>query len=171
MASSHYSKDLSLTKSSPATLVTDPYWRRPSSITSNGSPTSDASHRVQLIPHSRTLSHDGSLSPADVDILSNTSFDTRDVSSKDFDFEEVFTYDKPQRKLKSVVEVSSPTRDWSNYSFSHYKSALVVRQKVNKSKPSAMDSHSKIKVGSHKRWRDYRGRNNKSTFWRQVCLD
>lgn len=55
------------------------------------------------------------------------------MSSKDFDFEDVFTYDKPQRKLKSVIEVqmTSPSKEWANYGFSHYPSAVNMRQKVN----------------------------------------
>lgn len=108
--------------------------RRQSAI----SPASPArtSPRVQLLPRSRTSSYDIPLSPSDIELLENTSFDSQDLSSKDFDFEEVFTYDKPQKKLRSVVEVSSPTRDWSNFSFSHYPSAVSMRQKVNRNKSS-----------------------------------
>lgn len=97
---------------------------------------SSTSARVQLIPHARHPSYDAALSPSDIDLLDNTNFDSKDMSSKDFDFEDVFTYDKPQRKLKSVVEVSSPTRDWSNYSFTHYQSAVNVRQKYHRSRSS-----------------------------------
>lgn len=105
--------------------------RRQSSI-SQPSPTL-SNPRVQLVPHSRHPSYDASLSPSDLDLLSKTNFDAKDMSSKDFDFEDVFTYDKPQRKLKSVIEVqmSSPSREWSNFSFSHYPSAVSFRQKVN----------------------------------------
>lgn len=73
------------------------------------------------------------------------------MSSKDFDFEDVFTYDKPQRKLKSVVEVSSPTRDWSNFSFSHYQSAVSMRPKVNSRKTSAGEMYVKNQGDARRR--------------------
>ena len=103
--------------------------RRQSSIPQN-SPTI-TSPRVQLVPHSRTSSYDASFSPSDLVILSNTQFDSKDLSSKDFDFEDVFTYDKPQKKLKSIVEVSTPSREWANFTSSHYQSAVSMRQKYN----------------------------------------
>lgn len=37
-------------------------------------------------------------------------FDAMDVSSQDFDFDDIFTYDNPQRKLPRVVEVSITAR-------------------------------------------------------------
>ncbi|RMZ75559.1 hypothetical protein DV737_g5232, partial [Chaetothyriales sp. CBS 132003] len=91
------------------------------------------SPRVQLVPHSRTTSYDMPLSDADREVLRLAHFDRLDLSSQDFDFEDIFTYDKPQKKLTKVVEVSSPTRerDWSSFSFSHYKPALSARQRVN----------------------------------------
>ncbi|RMD42059.1 hypothetical protein DV735_g3067, partial [Chaetothyriales sp. CBS 134920] len=73
------------------------------------------------------------LSDADREVLRQAQFDRLDMSSQDFDFEDIFTYDKPQKKLTRVVEVSTPTRerDWSSFSFSHYKPALSSRHKVN----------------------------------------
>lgn len=64
-----------------------------------------ASPRVQLIPYSRNRSIDASISPADQFLIDHTHFDSRDVSGKDFDFEDVFTYDRPQTKLHTVKEV------------------------------------------------------------------
>lgn len=125
------------TKPSP-TIIAHNDIRRKSTVSAASSVASTLhnSPRVQLVPHSRQPSYDASLSPSDIESLANTSFDSKDVSSKDFDFEDVFTYDKPQRKLKSVVEVSSSTRDWSNFSFSHYHSAVNVRQKHNRNRSS-----------------------------------
>jgi hypothetical protein len=52
------------------------------------------------------------------------------VSAQDFDFDELFTYDKPQEKLSRVMEVSLPSRSTTprvplrreriDFSFSHY---------------------------------------------------
>ncbi|OAL35704.1 hypothetical protein AYO20_05085 [Fonsecaea nubica] len=97
------------------------------------------SPKVQLVPYARTASFDISLSDAERELLdkASTNFDALDLSSKDFDFEDIFTYDKPQKKLNRVVEVSRPTRDyrdWSSFSFSHYSAAVNTRQKVNKAK-------------------------------------
>ena len=82
-----------------------------------------------------------------------TRYDALDLSSKDFDFDEIFTYDKPQKKLRQgVVEVSSPTRtqrDWSSFSFSHYSAALGARNKVNnKGKPTIGELYVKNKSHS-----------------------
>lgn len=135
----------STSKSSPTLLqqVDTSSRRQPSTSTLDPSPLSSLSNpRVQLVPHSRSLSYDASwlLSASDLELLAKTSYDSKDVSSKDFDFEDVFTYDKPQRKLKSVVEVSRSNdhgrdrekeKDWSNFSFSHYQAASSARQKVN----------------------------------------
>lgn len=121
-----------VSSSSSAESQIRPEYRRQSTI-SPASPTR-TSPRVQLLPRSRTSSYDIPLSPSDIELLENTSFDAQDLSSQDFDFEDVFTYDKPQKKLRSVVEVSSPTRDWSNFSFSHYQPAVSMRQKANRNK-------------------------------------
>ncbi|KAJ9608427.1 hypothetical protein H2200_007415 [Cladophialophora chaetospira] len=117
-----------------------------SSSTHSTSPTTPGnspsnSPRVQLVPYARTASFDISLSETERRLVDDAAFDTLDLSSKDFDFDEIFTYDKPQRKLaRGVVEVSSPTRthrDWSSFSYSHYSAALSARHKVNaKAKPT-----------------------------------
>lgn len=126
----------------PASLQqAGPYSRR-ESMASPPSPLF-TNPRVQLVPHSRTSSYDGSLSPTDIELLANTNFDAKDVSSKDFDFEDVFTYDKPQRKLKSVVEVSAPARNLSNFSFSHYPSTSLTRQKYGRSRSTASELYVK----------------------------
>lgn len=135
MASCQSRRSTLTCKSSPASIRIDCQSRRQSS-TSNSSPTL-VSPRVQLLPHSRTPSYDASFSPSDIELLANTSFDSKDVSSKDFDFEDVFTYDKPQRKLRSVVEVSSPARDWSSFSTSQYQPAVDMRQKFNRTRSTA----------------------------------
>jgi hypothetical protein len=93
--------------------------------------------KVQLVPYARTGSFDASFSDAERELMDKANFDALDLSSQDFDFEDIFTYDKPQKKLTKVVEVSRPTRDhrdWSNFSFSHYTAALSARTKVNKAK-------------------------------------
>jgi len=104
------------------------------------------------VPYARTVSFDISLSEAERELVDNatTNYDALDLSSKDFDFDDIFTYDKPQRKLnKGVVEVSSPTRthrDWSSFSYSHYSAALGGRHKVNnKAKPSIGEMYVKNK--------------------------
>jgi hypothetical protein len=87
------------------------------------------------VPYARTASFDISFSDAERELMNKANFDALDLSSQDFDFEDIFTYDKPQKKLTKVVEVSSPTRDhrdWSNFSFSHYSAAVNARNKVNK---------------------------------------
>ena len=111
-----------------------------------------SSPKVQLVPYARSASFDISLSEAERRLVDKaaTKFDAQDLSSKDFDFDEIFTYDKPQRKLaKGVVEVSSPTRthrDWSSFSFSHYSAAVSARNKVGtKAKPSIGEMYVKNK--------------------------
>jgi hypothetical protein len=68
------------------------------------------------------------------ELLKKTTFDTFDISSRDFDFEEVFIFDEPQKKLTSVVEVSIPARerDGSNFSFSYYASGVAARNERSK---------------------------------------
>jgi len=117
-----------------------PFWQRKSSSTSSThsiSPTSPGlSPKVQLVPYARTASFKASFSDAENQVLKTTSFDAFDLSSKDFDFEDIFTYDKPQKKLTKVVEVSTASRerDWSSFSFSHYSAAMNARSKVNRPK-------------------------------------
>lgn len=125
-----------MAKPTPSSQRIDTNSRRPST-TSNASPNSSlTSPRVQLVPHSRTSSYEGSLSPSDIELLANTNFDSEDISSRDFDFDDVFTYDKPQKKLKSIVEVSS-TRDWSHFTLSSYHPSGSTRQRYNRSRSTA----------------------------------
>lgn len=122
----------------------DTYSRRQSTASTISPSSSLTNPRVQLVPHARTFSYDGSLSPSDIELLTNTSFDAKDMSSKDFDFDDVFTYDKPQKKLKSVVEVSS-TRDWSQSGSSHYSSssAVTTRSKHSRGRSTAGELYKK----------------------------
>ena len=92
--------------------------------------------KLQLVPHARTGSHDAAFSTIELELLKHMSFSDQDVSSMDFSFDEIFTFDKPQQRLPRVVEVSTPSRerDWSNFSFSHYHPAVRTRHKSNKSK-------------------------------------
>jgi hypothetical protein len=87
-----------------------------------------------VVPHARHLTFDVALSEAERLQVDKTNFKDDDLSSKDFDFEEVFTFDKPQRRLTRVVEVTTlpRERDWSNFSFSHYAAASNARMKVNR---------------------------------------
>lgn len=64
------------------------------------------SPKIQLVPHAPCASFSIPLSTLEQDLLNNTHFDKLDMSSQDFDFEDIFTYSKPQRKLSRVVEVS-----------------------------------------------------------------
>lgn len=59
------------------------------------------------------------------------------MASRDFEFDDIFTYHNPQKKLPKVVEVTTPTRerDWSSFSYSHYPAAVAARQRANKSRP------------------------------------
>lgn len=127
------------------------YWRKTSASTSNSSSSSSSASasqatspttppgalpKVQLVPYARTASFERSFSDAERELLdkAQASLDALDLSSQDFDFEDIFTYDKPQKELNRVVEVSRPTRvhrDWSNFSFSHYPAAMSARNKVN----------------------------------------
>lgn len=129
--------------SSPHSLSSDtgfPFWRKHSSSTSSSSSqittaiSSGPAPKVQLVPYARAASFEASFSDAERELLDKASFDALDLSSQDFDFEDIFTYDKPQKKLNKVVEVSRPTRnhrDWSNFSFSHYPAAMLARNKAN----------------------------------------
>lgn len=94
---------------------------------------------IQLVPHSRTPTYfDQPLTPSEQKLVEDTErhFDDLDLSSQDFDFDDVFTFDRPHRKIPRVVEVSTPSRervpsqrDWSNFSFSHYGVATNARAK------------------------------------------
>jgi len=149
MASSRTKPPTLKSEPSPPSVDINPQFRRLSSI-SNHSPTL-SSPRVQLLPHSRTPSYDASFSPEDIELLANTSFDARDISSKDFDFEDVFTYDKPQRKLKSVVEVSSPARDCTAFSSSNGQPEVVMRQKFSRTRSRVGEKNMKTQGNVQKR--------------------
>ncbi len=109
--------------------------------------------KVQLVPYARTASFDVAFSDVERELLRNTNFDALDLSSQDFEFEDIFTYDKPQKKLTKVVEVSRPTRDyrdWSNFSFSHYSAAISARNKVNRQKTGIGELYMKNRVEAKK---------------------
>jgi len=120
-----------------------------STIASNASISSTASKpalprresSVQLVPHSHSPTYfDQPLTPSEQRLVAETEsrFDDLDLSSKDFDFDDVFTFDRPQRKIPRVVEVSSSSReqrhpgqrDWSYFSFSHYGAAANPRARA-----------------------------------------
>lgn len=134
------------TSTSPSTSGST--FRRQSSSASSIPPSTTSprgSPRVQLIPHERTASFDVALTDTQRALLQRTYFDQLDLSSKDFDFEDIFTYDKPQKKLPRVVEVTTPAReqDWGSFSFSHYTAAVAQRAKVNRSKSSISEKYVK----------------------------
>ena len=134
-----------------STLEQTPADRRTSSsASSQASPR--LSPKVQVIPHTQTISYDNPLPDVERKLLSNARSDNLDMSTKDFDFEDVFTYDKPQKKLARVVEVSTSARerDWSGFSFSHYTPALSARQKVN-SRPKTSISEMYLKTSCIRR--------------------
>jgi len=109
--------------------------------------------KVQLVPYARTVSFDVAFSDAERQLLNDANFDALDLSSQDFDFEDVFTYDRPQKKLSKVVEVSRPTRDhrdWSNFSYSHYTAAMTARNRVNKPKIGIGELYMKNKADARK---------------------
>jgi hypothetical protein len=136
---------LSLTTISSQSM---PTFRRQSSSASFHSSPSRSSPKVQLIPHARTASFETTLTEAERDLLDQTNFDDEDLSSQDFDFEDIFTYDKPQRRLPKVVEVTTRTsqRDWSNFSFSHYSARTATRPKVNRSKSGVSEMYLKNQI-------------------------
>ncbi|KAK5558340.1 hypothetical protein LTR46_003589 [Exophiala xenobiotica] len=128
----------SVDSDSGRSLMTAGERRKSSSVSSKSiqavTPSVGHTPKVQLVPYARTASFDVAFSDVERELLRNTNFDALDLSSQDFEFEDIFTYDKPQKKLTKVVEVSRPTReyrDWSNFSFSHYSDAVSARNKVN----------------------------------------
>lgn len=131
--------------------TSDTHSRRQSTNSTISPSSSFTNPRVQLVPHARTFSYDGSLSPSDIELLTNTSFDSKDMSSKDFDFDDVFTYDKPQKKLKSVVEVSS-TRDWSQSGSSccSTPSAVTMRPKHSRGRSTAGELYKRNRSDARK---------------------
>lgn len=65
--------------------------------------------KVQLVPYA-PASFNPSLTDFERELVNNTKFDAADLASSDLDFEDIFTYGKPQQKLARVLEVSLPTR-------------------------------------------------------------
>jgi hypothetical protein len=72
------------------------------------------------------------------EIIRTTSFNPTDVSAQEFDFDDLFTYDKPQGKLRKCVEVSLPSTSGSRekerkeaFSFSHYGNGMAAGGKLN----------------------------------------
>jgi len=61
------------------------------------------------------------------------------VSAQEFDFDDLFTYDKPQGKLRKCVEVSLPSASGSRekerkkeaFSFSHYGNGMAAGGKLS----------------------------------------
>lgn len=108
---------------------------------------------MQLVPHAHTHSYDITLSESEKEILNNTNFDELDLSSKDFDFEDIFTYDRPQRKLSASGEIRSSVgeKEWSQFSFSHYSSSHDARSKVQRSRAGAGEMYVKNKSVARKK--------------------
>lgn len=65
--------------------------------------------KVQLVPYA-PASFSPSLTDFERELVNNTKFDALDMASSDLEFEDIFTYGKPQQKLARVVEVSLPAR-------------------------------------------------------------
>ncbi|EXJ59429.1 uncharacterized protein A1O5_12054 [Cladophialophora psammophila CBS 110553] len=85
------------------------------------------------------------------ELLKKTIPDTADVSAGDFDFEELFIYDEPQKKFTGVVEASIPTRerDRSNFSFSYYASGMGARNEMSRKKEGDhLDMRNKSSTGN-----------------------
>lgn len=119
----------------------------PHSFTSNTSP------RVQLVPYVHKMSYDSSLTQSEKEILDNTDFDASDLSSKDFDFDEIFTYDKPQKRLVSVIEAQSSSRDRGQaaQSLLQHIPTPSVKQKSNRRSSGVADVYVKKKSDARKR--------------------
>ena len=133
-------------RKSPSTSTitsSSPLAERRKSTSSSQPPSPSYTHvapKLQLVPHARTGSHDAAFSTTELELLKHMSFSDQDVSSMDFSFDEIFTFDKPQQRLSRVVEVSTPSRerDWSSFSFSHNHLAVrTTRHKSHKPKSIA----------------------------------
>lgn len=135
--------------STASTTSSSAHGRRRSSSSYPSSPNkSQIPKTVQLIPFTRSVSLDASFTSADLDLLKRLSFNDQDLSSQDFAFDDVFTYDKPQRRLPQVTEVTVSTRerDWSSFTFPHYSAAVAQRAKVNRSKSTTGGAYLKNKT-------------------------
>jgi hypothetical protein len=85
---------------------------------------------VPQIRSAGASSFDSSLSDTERVALQKATIDASSASSEDFDFEDIFIYDEPQKKLTNVTEVTTPAggREWSNFSFSHYAPGMAARK-------------------------------------------
>jgi hypothetical protein len=92
--------------------------------------------RVHLMPHRGASSFGSSRSDTERERLQKTTTDASDASSGDFDFEDIFIYDEPQKKVTNVDEVMGPARgrEWSDFSFSRYASGTAARHEMTKQK-------------------------------------
>lgn len=82
-----------------------------------------SSSRVQLVAYAPVSSLSPLSTCVEKELVMNAKFDAKDMASQDLDFEDLFTYDKPQKKLVRVVEVTVPTKDAArppNFSYSYY---------------------------------------------------
>lgn len=129
-----------------------------SSTMSNNSLTShsfsgDTSPRVQLVPHVHKMSYDSSLTQSEKKILDGTSFDAMDLSSKDFDFDDIFTYSNPQKRLGSVVEAQSSSRERERtiLLLSQHIPTPAIKQKSNRRSSGFADVYVKKKGDARKR--------------------
>lgn len=86
----------------PATQVrmsTSDAWRQSASTLTINESLLHAQTRKQLIPYSRDCSVDASIRPADPHFINCTHTDSHNMSGEDFDFEDVFAYDRPQSEM------------------------------------------------------------------------
>ncbi|KIW87015.1 uncharacterized protein Z519_12312 [Cladophialophora bantiana CBS 173.52] len=105
---------------------------------------------IHRLPYGGASSLSSSPSNMESELLKKTTPDTADASAGDFDFEELFICDEPQKKLKSVVEVSIPTRerDRSNFSFSYYASGRGAGNEMSKNESDHLDMRNKGNAGN-----------------------
>jgi hypothetical protein len=106
--------------------------------------------RVQLVPYGHNSGLHPSLSGIERDLIDNTTFDALDLASQDLDFEEIFTYGKPQKKLARVVEVTLSKRDnrkSSSSSPAHYGAPSRTTDNVHTATESEAISTSTKKIG------------------------
>lgn len=93
--------------------------------------------RAQLVPYCPNSSLDSLLTDIERDLVNNTKFDALDLAFQDLDFEDIFTYGKPQLKLARVVEVTlSKRKDRrpSNFSHSYYSAAITTSDNLHTAK-------------------------------------
>lgn len=86
----------------PATQVwmsTSDAWRLSASTLTTNESLVHSQSRKQLIPYSRDRCIGTSSRPADPHFINCTHIDSHDMSGEDFDFEDVFAYDRPQSEM------------------------------------------------------------------------